>query len=168
MFAYILVSILLPPVNLKGSSIGLVVGQAINIWWPFNKIGRTCNWCDCDLTCWKKTKTFVSHRMRNLKFLLAWMKWLNCGFKSNHIFLFYECGIFYWFGHRLSLGSAFTPQQYPELSFQTSNCTTSTLFDDDATDVIARNFTTTNPQFGPKNDFEDIYRLSYNLYPIIG
>ena len=32
MFAYVLVSILLPPVNLKGSSIGLVIGQAINIW----------------------------------------------------------------------------------------------------------------------------------------
>jgi hypothetical protein len=33
MFAYILVSILLPPVNLKGSSIGLVLGQALNIWY---------------------------------------------------------------------------------------------------------------------------------------
>ena len=32
MLAYILVSILLPFVNLKGSSAGLIIGQLINIW----------------------------------------------------------------------------------------------------------------------------------------
>jgi hypothetical protein len=31
MFGYVLVSILLPFVNLKGSSIGLILGQTINI-----------------------------------------------------------------------------------------------------------------------------------------
>ena len=31
MFAYVLVSVLLPFVNLKGSSIGLITGQLINI-----------------------------------------------------------------------------------------------------------------------------------------
>jgi hypothetical protein len=32
MFAYIMVSILLPFVNLKGSSIGLIFGQLVNVW----------------------------------------------------------------------------------------------------------------------------------------
>jgi hypothetical protein len=66
------------------------------------------------------------------------------------------------FCSRLSLGSAFTPQVPPTLTFATSNC--SSRFPVDDFETLEQSVS----DFGPKNEFSDIYRLSYNLYPIIG
>ena len=64
-----------------------------------------------------------------------------------------------------------TPQKYPTLAMGTSNCS-SVLGDGvgagDLGSASNASLLATVPDFGPKNEFSDLYRLSYNLYPIIG
>ena len=68
---------------------------------------------------------------------------------------------------RLSIGTMLTPQVQPTLPFGTSNC--SSIFSlEDLESLVNKSVPASVPDFGPKNDFSDLYRLSYNLYPIIG
>lgn len=97
MYGYVLISIMVPSVNFKGSCFGLILGQIINIW--------------------------------------------------------------------LSLGSAFYGMTSPTLELKTTNCT---MFDIQDPIPPTNRSTPEMPGIDRPLEFEDIYRMSYNVYPIIG